>query len=68
MYWVGEGKQKCAFKRIAMLFQSQVFLPTTSVFHGLLSMNVGASKIVLSRLNDEMAKVKRDPYVIASSG
>ena len=31
-------------------------------------MNVGASKIVLSKLNDEMVKVKRDPYVIASSG
>ena len=44
-----------------MLFQSQVFLLATSVFHGLLSMNVGASKIVLSRLNDELVKVKRDP-------
>ena len=40
-----------------MLFLSQVFLATTSVFHGLLSMNVGASKIVLSRLNVEMVKV-----------
>lgn len=46
-----------------MLFQTQIFLPTTSVFHGLLSMIVGVCKFFLSRLNDEMVNIKHNPYV-----
>lgn len=46
-----------------MLFQTQIFLPTTSVFHGLLSMIVGVCKFFLSRLSDEMVNIKHNPYV-----
>lgn len=46
-----------------MLFQTQIFLPTTSVFHGLLSMIVGVCKFFLSRLNDEIVNIKHNPYV-----
>lgn len=46
-----------------MLFQTQIFLPTTSVFHGLLSMIVGVCKFFLGRLNDEIVNIKHNPYV-----